>query len=306
MGNVDQSPDELAHSLSIAQLEKLNLEIEKLKLETQGLKEKNGRQITLATYIPLLSVLIAVGGFLFGVLQYYDQQEKARINEQTDQKLTVQTQIRDNLNRVLQFPKEKNQTLSQIAFLLNDLDRSLRVSIGGTENTPENLQDEQRKITSNLIQLILDDCNFDEQRDSEFSRVILENWGDCEIFLKTDTDSLKDILTKYIDALAKLHDLAPFYIPMLKYNEDKTQIDEPPKASAAEKTHFRHFESLVIGFDRYLELSEDNQEFKANAIKEFQASICNETFTRQEFGLSFDPKSDPMAFIDCRTDDKKK
>jgi hypothetical protein len=306
MENADRSPKQLSESLSAAQLEKLSIEIEKLKLETEGLRNKTSRRINLSAYTPIVSVLIAVGGFLFGVLQYYNQQQKAQINEQTDQRLKVQAQIRDNLNQILQFPNEKGRTLSQVAFLLNDLDQSLKIKIGGVENTPQKLQEEQRKITSNLIQMLLNDCNFDEPREAEVGRVVFDNWDDCKAYLKTDSDSLDDILIKYTDAMARLRDLAPSYITRVLYSDDRTQFNEPAGASEADKSHLRHFETLVIGFSNYLKLAADNQQFQADAVKEFQASTCNETFTKQEFGMSFDPKSDPAMFVDCPAKPKKK
>ena len=285
MENADQSPDKPADSPTADQPEEL--------------KNRSSWRSNIEAFQPLISVLIAVGGFLFGVLQYYDQEQKARINEQTDQQLKVQAEIRDNFNRILQFPREKNLTLSQTAFLLNDLDRSLRVSIGEFENRPENLQEEQRRITSKLIMLILDDSNFDEPRDAELGRIILENWDDYKVYLKTDDVILQDILTKYTDAFARLRGLAPLYFQRLVYNEDRTQFNEPPGASEADKSRLRHFEALLIGFRRHLELRQNDQQFTIDAVKDFQAAICNEALTKQEFGVSFSPKDDPELFVDC-------
>jgi hypothetical protein len=307
MANRAQSPDTLTQALTAAQLDKLKLEIEKLTIEAAELKKKQPekKRFNLLAYTPLISVLIAVAGFLFGVLQYHNQQEKARLNERTDQRLKVQAQIRDNLTRILQFPKEKNLTLSQISFLLDDLDRLLRISIGGVEVTSEHLQAEQRKITLNLNHLILDDCNFDEPTHADLGRIVLDGWDDYKAYLKTDEDSLEDLLLKYTDALTTLHALAPSYISQIRYSEDTTSFDEPSGASDKDKSHLRHFEDLVRGFSDYLELSE-NQEFRVEAVKDFQSAICNEVLTKQELGISFDPKSDPVIFVDCLTNGRKK
>jgi hypothetical protein len=306
MADADQPPDELAQSLSTAQLEKLKLEIEKLKVETSGLKDKKKSRINLIAYSPMLSVLIAVSGFLFGVWQYYNQQQKARINEQTDQRLKVQTQIRDDLNRILKFPEDKDMTLSQIGFLLNDIDRLLKVNIGGTETEPATLQNGKKNITLNLTHLILGDCNFDRPRDAELGQEMLDQWEDCGTYLKNNKNKLRNMLGKYTDALAQLHDQAPRYISGITYNQAEDAFDEPPGASETEKSHFRHFETLVNGFSNYLKLCEDDKDFKAKAIKDFQASICNGLLTQQEFGISFDPATDPTVFADCQANEKKK
>src|SRR2546423_13662623 len=81
-------------SLASAQLEKLrleiedlrsknNLQVEKLQLEIIDLKGKNKWADRAARYIPLLSVLITVAGFCFGVYQFRAQQKdnEARLVE---------------------------------------------------------------------------------------------------------------------------------------------------------------------------------------------------------------------------------
>jgi hypothetical protein len=60
-----------------AQLEKLRLENEKLGLELENLKRGN-RLISLVPYVPMITVLITIAGFVFGVYQYRAQQQANR------------------------------------------------------------------------------------------------------------------------------------------------------------------------------------------------------------------------------------
>jgi hypothetical protein len=62
-------------------------QLEKLRLEIQGLQSKNNWDDRVARYIPLLSVLITVAGFSFGVYQFRVQQKynaDRYANEQSD------------------------------------------------------------------------------------------------------------------------------------------------------------------------------------------------------------------------------
>ena len=63
--------------LAAAQLEKLRLENEKLTLELQKLRGSNWVN-SLISYLPLITVLLTVGGFCFGIYQYRAQQRANR------------------------------------------------------------------------------------------------------------------------------------------------------------------------------------------------------------------------------------
>lgn len=74
MSEIKDKDNDLQHALSVAQLEKINLEIESLK--------RNGGVGSLARYLPLLTTLIAVAGFLFGIYQFKNQQAERLRAEQ--------------------------------------------------------------------------------------------------------------------------------------------------------------------------------------------------------------------------------
>jgi hypothetical protein len=63
--------------LETAQLEKLRLENEKLKLELEALKKGQGLSLIIP-YIPLITVLVTLAGFGFGIYQYRAQQRANR------------------------------------------------------------------------------------------------------------------------------------------------------------------------------------------------------------------------------------
>lgn len=64
--------------LVTARLEKLGLENEKLRLELESLKQGNGLS-SLIAYLPLITVVVTIAGFGFGVYQYRAQQQANRV-----------------------------------------------------------------------------------------------------------------------------------------------------------------------------------------------------------------------------------
>ena len=70
-----------ANLLQLAQIERTQLENEKLKIEVAALKRSPWYQFPIRL-VPLVTALIAVGGFLIGVLKYTDEQSKARADRE--------------------------------------------------------------------------------------------------------------------------------------------------------------------------------------------------------------------------------
>jgi len=71
-----------------------------------------------------------------------------------------------------------------------------------------------------------------------------------------------------------------------------------PARVTPDRDQFRLFEKLMNSFPEYLALISDANA-KQRSIKQFQSTICNKSLTQTQFGLSFDPKTDPEAFKDC-------
>jgi hypothetical protein len=71
IGNVHEPESPLL----LAQLEQLRLTNEKLKLEIDQLKKPGRSQPTLLQFLPVVTALVAVSGFLWGVAQYVREQK---------------------------------------------------------------------------------------------------------------------------------------------------------------------------------------------------------------------------------------
>jgi hypothetical protein len=78
MAGVTTAGDTSERTLQSAQLEKVQLENEKLKLELANIRKEKPWYHIVSQMVPIITALVAVGGFLWGVLQYRDQQMKNR------------------------------------------------------------------------------------------------------------------------------------------------------------------------------------------------------------------------------------
>ncbi|MFY9608628.1 MAG: hypothetical protein WAU45_08460 [Blastocatellia bacterium] len=92
-----------------AQSEKLRLETEKLKLEIERLTKEGARVRSLAGYVPLISVLVTVAGFGFGIYQYRAQQIQNRQSQERlakqDSEARAAQSVRDKENAQREFMK---------------------------------------------------------------------------------------------------------------------------------------------------------------------------------------------------------
>ena len=64
------------------ELDRQRLETEKLKLEVAALKRQSSQGRSLSSYVPLISVLVTVAGFGFGIYQYRAQQIQNRESQE--------------------------------------------------------------------------------------------------------------------------------------------------------------------------------------------------------------------------------
>jgi hypothetical protein len=78
MADAMRMEDDSATALQQAQLEQVRLTNEKLKLEVDELRKQQHAHPILAQAIPIVTALVAVAGFLWGVAQYSEEQEKSR------------------------------------------------------------------------------------------------------------------------------------------------------------------------------------------------------------------------------------
>jgi hypothetical protein len=138
----------MADTETAFQVERQNLETEKLKLEVAALKRQSAEGRSWSNYLPLISVLVTVAGFGFGIYQYRAQQIQNR--ESQEQLARQESEARDR-----QAGRDKEN--AQRAFMKPLLDKQLSLYFEASEaaatiakTTDEG---ERKKATNNFWRL---------------------------------------------------------------------------------------------------------------------------------------------------------
>lgn len=95
-----------ADALQAAQLEKLQLENEKLKLELAGLKRAKPWHGALTPIVPLVTAVLAILSFLYGVLQYQEAQKQNRATQERRAELDRHTAEQEFMKPWIQSQRE--------------------------------------------------------------------------------------------------------------------------------------------------------------------------------------------------------
>lgn len=291
MENVIPNANQIPALLAAARLEKLNLEIEQLKKKRRWKK-------TLESYTPLISVLIAVGGGLVGIYQFQRQQQiqqdqiiseqqKDRLTREAEQASKIQNQIRSNINEILQFPSDEQQTTSKVSFLIEDLKSYLNLS---SDKSPTSWgQNNMRRVTRVLVSSVVGDCDFDQPKAIQYARILAAQWEDYGRDLEEDTASLNFILSKYDSAAHTIYLKDPSMVRDFEYKPATNGLSfGDGKLNDAQIVHFQH---ILIGFSQHLKFLKDEESKKRELIR-FQSNICNGKLIEQFFGVRYGAKDD--------------
>jgi hypothetical protein len=114
-------------TLQLAQLEQVQLENEKLKLELADLRQGKPWYHTLTDMVPMLTALIALAGFWWGVVQYRDQQTKNRQAQENQSRRAEETAEREFMQPWLESQREIYlRALAAAAEVANSVDPDRR------------------------------------------------------------------------------------------------------------------------------------------------------------------------------------
>ena len=284
MTETNREADSVSESLRAAELEKINLEIRLLK--TTG-----GVHARIVNYIPLITVFVAVGGLLFGILRFTNEQLKDRTAREGDRVVKVQEQIRTDVEQLLRFTTDERKTVATSMFLLDDLEKLLEFPVGNQKISgiyPE----QRREITKGLERLVEDDCNLVEERDAAFALALFDRWKDYGDYLKEDYSEaglpkVRFILFKYIRAFKTLRNKDPEFFKKFDYNPgSKTYIPVGDEWEVDEAA-FVHYVDLEGGFRRHLKVLGPDAQAREEFIRAFQGAVCSSTLTQNIFAVSY-------------------
>ena len=279
-------PRRLKRAKSDAELEKLNLEIEHLKNKSRWTDR-------IAPFITLLSVIIAVGGFVFSFYQFRQTHQLATAKENREQDIKIQQQIYSDTTELLKIPKDPQATSAKASFLLSDLKYFISLKY---KKTPDNPNDTEENAIKNTTRAFFDavkfDCDFNQSRDVNFIKALMGYWDDFNPYLETDATSNYYILTKYTDALEPLCLKDRALTSQMIYEEDTRHYRFPEITPKLQPAEINHVILLIEGFRDTLARAPDG-EIKTMKALDFQWVTCNQTLTQQILGVSFNPQTEP-------------
>jgi len=119
MADREESND-AERTLAGAQLQKLELEIRKLKYDVENLGNKSSRLEQVIKFIPVITILIAVAGFWFSVHQYNTQQAETAEKQAADREQALLKPVWD---KRLELYFTASETAATIALSNNQAER---------------------------------------------------------------------------------------------------------------------------------------------------------------------------------------
>lgn len=276
--------------LASRQADKLNFEIEKLKLEIENLQKKNRWDSVIPIIPPIVSVVtvaLSIAGLFFGFWQFKRLQERT-IDEQKHQRTErLEKQMRSDVDELSRFAQEKNQTLSRLSFLLDDLN-IIRPSTPTNDLSPQIFNSYERTLTKALVSQIVDGVDLkSSQKDATFATAIPKNWTDYRNYLQQyeQQPTLNKILNNYTVALQYLRNKNPEYFD--KFGYGPTNYFEPANFKQAEGQDLaQHCIQLLDGFKAHLDLMVDprSQEAKTKNIRAFAKALPIKSIAQHVLG----------------------
>jgi hypothetical protein len=273
-------------------------QVDKLNLEINGLRTHN-RWAPYLQFIPLLTALVAAAGFIWGVQKFQKEQatqqeqtikeqQRDRTSRELEYRIRLHNQIRTDIDDVLRFTHDKDQTPSRVSFLLEDLSAIMATPINEKEKAADVFAQYKLSFTGNLVDLIAEDVDFMRSpQDVRVAALALEKWDDYGSYLKGHLRRLNFLLYKYIRALRYLRDKNPLYFEEMKYDEKTDEYLIPPsyEKKEGEEQLFEHFSDLRDGFKDHIKLIATDSSTEAQAIRnrnlrQFQAALCNPTISK--------------------------
>ncbi|HKS24260.1 MAG TPA: hypothetical protein VJZ76_15780 [Thermoanaerobaculia bacterium] len=269
------SDEPIADQISSAQLEKLRLENEKLR------REGAARWIARAgAFTPVLSVIIGVGGFLFGIYTFQAQQRVRDNTARLEQELTIQNRLRADVDGLLQFFSDKTQTLSTASYRFYDLKALLAICAAANPPVPTH----ERDITVSLVRAISDDCDFTDYRHAQFAAMLVEEWPSYGTYLRANPDMLQQITSKYADAAGMLSLKAPDVVAKVKYRPRENDIWFTEGYGSLSSRDASHFAKVLLGFRNHALLIAD-ESVRSVEVGRLGNSINNLPLARDLLGI---------------------
>lgn len=266
----NHQPNDINASLSVAQLEKLNLEIKNLKRHSTW-------EDRLLKSLPMIATFVAVAGFFFTVWQAQhnivlarQEQEKERINK-------IQNQIRSDKEQLLEFITNNRISSVRAEFLIDDL-KSL------VQQLPKD-ELETQSIT-NLLKRVAWELPFDEDRHINFDVSALKLWPNFRKLWSFNPGAHHGFLArKYYPRMEAIHAQDPLCVESMDYDEGTFTFNSAGNNPSCQEGLFP---VLTFGFREHLEVLKEtnNSELLRREIEEF-AKLTHNSPLAKKLSITF-------------------
>lgn len=281
----EKDTQQIHREVSEAQLEKLKLEIEELKEK----KEKKTLSEKITPYIGLISVVIAVGGFLFGVYQFLDGQKKNRLSQERELSEKIENHLSSDIEKILLFTQDEKMSVAHMTYLFEDLKTYITLKAKTTENPDREAYKLTRAVSDKLLYAVQNDCNFENHKDVSFLWAVLRNWEDFTDALKENKAMNAAILDKQTNALRIFYSKDSQIVSTITYDAVGRAFTYPEGLGNLTPRDTDHFQDMLNNIkDSFILLSDENE--KKEVVLEVQGRTCNRTLTKQILGTDYEPK----------------
>jgi hypothetical protein len=235
--------------LETIKLETAKAQLRKLNLEIKDLQAARSRGERISRFIPLITAVISIAGFLWGVVIYVNQQESDRKTREADQISRDLTRYRASYEELLQFSSNQNMTVARVLALREDLDALIDSLYPSTTHKDEN-QRQKDQLRNGIYDLLSKDFDFTETRQVKFDLAALQKWVDYQKGLEGNLNS--SITEKYLKALGDLRYKNPGVLENIRMTEGDGYQD--PESVVGEP-----YRSVIEGFVCHFNLLPDDQ-----------------------------------------------
>jgi hypothetical protein len=168
-------PTSSEHGSSTIPLEEINrrkaiAELRKLELDVEALERGRDWEGRIARFIPIITALISILGFIWGVVIFTNQQSKEREAREQDRRSRQINDYRTGYEQLLLFSSNEKMTVARVLALKGDLD-DLQADL----YKDKALEQEQR-VMGSICNLIARDFDFTQPRQVMFDIAALQNW----------------------------------------------------------------------------------------------------------------------------------
>ncbi len=258
------------------ELELAEAELEKLRLEIANLQPKRKWHEGITPYIPLITAVLSIAGFLWGVVLFLNQQERDRQTREEERISRDLTQYRSSYEQLHQFAANPNISVQRVLFLRDDIDNLIDSLYPPNDaSTQDKNRTEKARLRANLRGLITQ-SDFTQTRHVQLDIAALQAWRDYQSDIKENPN--RTFIQKYIHAIRFLHARDPKYIESVTYDREVGYKEFQPPSDPLSIA----FGSLAEGFKLHLELLGPDE--RAKAIEAFAQVTNNLTLTADLFG----------------------